>query len=185
MSSLGLALKNSIYKYKNGRGYTRDTSDSIMNDFVSTLSTYLVSNTRVSISFKGTKPNGKPDIFDESDVKIIGSCATTGRAKDFNSWLAKLSNNIQIGFNISTGTKTIPSSNNIKIFTITNLSETIKQSDLRDLGDKVGIENKVWNYIGNGITKHLITRPSIELKYPATTITGSTGICTVTKITIN
>lgn len=88
---------------KDGSQYNNNTAYSAMSAVSNAITEYLIANTTVYISYTGVLSNATagPDPVINDTFKIIGKCAPTPPANNFDDWIVKLQSNIISGFTLA------------------------------------------------------------------------------------
>lgn len=92
-------LKNAIGQEGN---YTKGTPSTANAAIAKAVTTYLLSNTTITVSYKGPIPAGGTEVIPEDMLKITGTCEPPS-GTDFDSWVKSLESNIISGFFIGPG----------------------------------------------------------------------------------
>lgn len=92
-------LKNAIGQEGN---YTKGTPTTANAAIAKAVTTYLLSNTTITVSYKGPIPAGGTEVIPADMLKITGTCAPPS-GTDFDSWVKSLESNIISGFFIGPG----------------------------------------------------------------------------------
>lgn len=169
-----------------GGVYTSGSASSAMAAVAQGITEYLIANTTVAVAYTGvvaaTPPYPDPVITDT--FKIVGSCAPTGPANNFDSWIKQIETNIIAGFQLA------PSGNAGVVFaqkTFLNVGiKTIRENlkSIHDVADK-NPQLKVWEVVCGGIMDWINSVALNSIAGPASRPTGpSTGTASITKITI-
>lgn len=170
-----------------GSSFSSGSASTAMTAVAQGITEYLIANTQVTISYVGVIPGvpPTPDPVVTDTFKIVGTCAPPGPSNDFASWLLQIQTNIIAGFQLE------PMGNAGVVFpTVPFLTPgvTTQQAELtssHDTGDS-NPQQKIWEIVCDGIMQWINTTALNAVPGAATRATGpSSGVATITKITIN
>ena len=172
---------------QNGENFTKDTPNIANKTIAKAITTYLLNNTTVSVSYSGIIP-GTPPVPDPTvtDVlRITGECKVPGVSDNFDSWVSEIGSNIQNGFFLENGLAgvTTTSPNSILCFDGTPLS--IKRDEIKSIheGNFNDPQKAVWEFICERIITWLSNISGIP--FPGKNINSeSQGEGTVVKIIV-
>lgn len=163
---------------KNRDSYTESTPVSANQSISTSITDYLISNTKIIVSYAGVTPAGVP-VATVDECPITGSCPPpTGT--DFNTWIKSIESGIVSGFFISIGSAGVTPISPPPAFIpgLVLTQDTIKEVHEGNYDDP---QKPVWETISSSILGWL--NSIVSSPYPAT-FAGSTGTSTVTKIVV-
>lgn len=169
-----------------GGNYSAGTAPSAMTAVANGITEYLIANTTVIIAYSGiipgTPPSPDPTVIDT--FQIVGTCAPTGPADHFDTWIKQIETNIIAGFSLAPAGKAgvVFPQKPFLIQGIATVQSMLKAS--HDVSDK-DPQQKIWEIICGGIMDWINnlamnTSPGAATHPPA----GSSGTANITKITI-
>lgn len=176
------SLKSAIGK--DGTKFTK-ASPSIANAAIaSTITTYLISNTKVNVSYNGPIPAGGTESIPSDDLTVLGVCAPPS-GTDFDSWISSLENNIVSGFFIGVGKIVIPAGT----FPSFKKGISISREDLKSIHEgnitkDDDPQKLIWEKISSAILEWLnstIGTPSFSAIGKA----SPSGVAKTTKVTVS
>ena len=173
-----------------GSLYTEQTPAKAQSAIAEAITEYLITNTTITISYAGVLTSGKGvDSVVQDTMKITGTCGTTGRPSDYQSWVNKLQSAIASAFSVVS-----PGTNGVEVaFLPFNPTTNVLQISQEELNDtfQSNIDNplqSVWEFICGQIIDWLNSttgkNPSAT-SLPATRTGISTGTASLVSIVVS
>lgn len=130
---------------------------------------YIISNTKITVSYAGTLPSGTPDPIVADVCEVEGKMAplVMGEKSTFSDWIKKLKEEITKGFTIKQGKAGVKTLSPTKAFEKGSIGT--KQDDLKNahLDNKDNPQKAVWTKICEGILKWLNSSGPMRSPIPA------------------
>ena len=173
-----------------GSLYTEQTPAKAQTAIAEAITEYLIANTTITISYAGVLTSGKGvDSVVQDTMKIAGTCGTTGKPSDYQSWVNKLQSAIASAFSVVS-----PGANGVEVtfspFNPTTNALQISQESLNDTFQD-NINNplqSVWEFICGQIIDWLNSatgkNPSAA-SLPAARTGISTGTASLVSIAVS
>lgn len=186
-STLGKNIAGALYSaLKDGSSYTSSTPVQANAIIAKEITSYLLSNTKLTATYIGVIPSvpPTPESTTDSQIKIIGTCAPPS-GSDFQSWVSSVETNIKAGFMVSAGSQVKPISPILALNVPTPLSGFLNQGMLKSAheGNHDSPQEPVWIQVATGILGWLNAGIPSPPTYAASFV--GTGTATVIKITVS
>lgn len=169
-----------------GSSFTSGSASLAMNAVAAGITEYLLANTTVTVSYAGVIPSvpPTPDPLVTDTFSIIGTCAPTGPSDSFDSWISQIESNILSGFQLA------PKGNAGLVFaTAPFLTRGIATTQAalasaHDINDE-SPQKKIWELVCGGIMAWINgTAMNVTPGTASNSLSGSTGVAAITKITL-